>query len=248
MEGIAGKSVLVTGASSGIGRHFAAMLAQKGARVVAAARRLDALQGLAQEGWGDITPVQMDVSSLDSVRAAVDAAEQAVGPIEILVNNAGVAHTSRATDITEADFAKVFDTNVKGSFFVAQAVGARMIERGVGGRIVNTASVAGMTPMPGLTLYCMSKAAVIQMTQCLAVEWARHGINVNALCPGYIETELNTDFLAGEAGKKVLASLPRRRAGIPSDLDSALLLLIAAEGSRLINGIVLPVDDGYLLA
>lgn len=246
-----GKVILVTGASSGIGRHFAVRLAAEGARVAAAARRVELLEALSDDvarSGGILVPVQMDVSSIDSIRKGVDAAEKAFGPIDVLVNNAGIAHQSRVTDVTEEDFDRVFATNVKGAFFVAQECGARMIKAKIEGRIVNTASIAGLVTMPQLTAYGMSKAAVVQMTKSLAREWARHGINVNAICPGYIATELNADFFSSETGQKLVAGLPKRRIGEASDLDGALLLLASGNASRSITGAIITADDGYSIS
>lgn len=245
------KVALVTGASSGIGRHFALRLAAEGAHVAAAARRVELLETLSHEAaraGGTLVPFQMDVSSVDSIRKGVDAAEKALGPIEVLVNNAGIAHQSRVTDVAEEDFDRVFATNVKGAFFVAQECGARMIEAKIEGRIVNTASIAGLVTMPQLAAYGMSKAAVVQMTKSLAREWARHGINVNAICPGYIATELNADFFSSETGQKLVAGLPKRRIGEASDLDGALLLLASGNASRFITGAIITADDGYSIS
>lgn len=246
-----GKVALVTGASSGIGRHFARRLAAEGAHVVAAARRAALLDSLAREASGmdgKLVPVEMDVGSLTSIRKGIDAAERALGPVEILVNNAGIAHQARVVDVTEEDFDRVFSTNVRGAFFVAQQCGVRMIAAKIEGRIVNTASIAGLVTMPQLTAYGMSKAAVIQMTKALAREWARYGINVNAICPGYIATELNADFFNSEAGHKIVQELPKRRIGEPSDLDGALFLLASPSASRFTTGAIITVDDGYSIS
>ena len=246
-----GRVVLVTGASSGIGRHFALRLAAEGAHVAAAARRTELLEALAREvsdRGGKLVPVEMDVGSVASIRKGIDAAEKALGPIAILVNNAGIAHQARVVDVTEEDFDRVFSTNVRGAFFVAQECGARMIKAKIEGRIVNTASIAGLVTMPQLTAYGMSKAAVVQMTKSLAREWARYGINVNAICPGYIATELNADFFNGEAGRKLMQGLPKRRIGEPSDLDGALLLLASPGASRFTTGAIINVDDGYSIS
>ena len=249
MTNLSGKTILVTGASSGIGHHFARRLSGRGATVIGAARRVDALETLAKEapGPGRIISIAMDVTSTMSIEQTIDEAEARAGPIDILVNNAGIAHSARAVDISEADFDRVFDTNVKGALFVARAVGKRMIERQAAGRIVNVASVAGMTVMPRLMVYGMSKAAVIFMTKCLAREWGRYDVNVTALCPGYLATELNAEYRSSEAGRKMMASLPRRRPGEVSDLDAALMLLIGGEESRLLNGTILTADDGFHL-
>jgi NAD(P)-dependent dehydrogenase (short-subunit alcohol dehydrogenase family) len=250
MSNVAGKTILITGASSGIGYHFAKILAVQGANVIAAARRTDALKNLAKEAdyAGRILPLALDVTATQSIEPTIDKAEALLGPIEILINNAGIAHSARATDIAEQDFDAVFNTNVRGALFMAQTVGARMIERKIAGRITNVASVAGLTVMPQLTVYGMSKAAVIFMTQCLAREWARFSINVNALCPGYLATKLNAEYRASEAGKKMMASLPRGRPGEIEDLEAALLLLIGGNESRLLNGTILTADDGFYVS
>ncbi len=245
------KIALVTGASSGLGAQFARTLAANGALVVLAARRVERLKDLraeieAEGGAADV--VAMDVTDLDSVAAAVARIESANGPIDILVNNSGVSTTQRLVDVSTVDFDHVFGTNVKGAFFVAQEVAKRMIARSrqqqdFRGRIVNIASVAGLKVVPHIGLYCMSKSAVIQMTRAQALEWGRYGINVNAICPGYIRTEINDAHWGTEAGQKLIAMLPRRRVGTPDDLDSVLLMLVADE-SQFINGAVIAADDG----
>ncbi|MFV3077309.1 SDR family NAD(P)-dependent oxidoreductase [Niveispirillum fermenti] len=249
MGWISGKNVLVTGASSGIGKHFAKALCARGATVIAAARRMSALEELAAEasGPGRILSLALDVTDVAGIDAAVAEAERQAGPLDVLVNNAGIAPVRRALETSVDEFDAMFATNVRGSFFVAQAVARRMVAAGRQGRIVNTASVAGMVVMPQLTAYGMTKAAVIHMTRCLAVEWARQGISVNAICPGYVETELNADFLASEAGQKVIASLPRRRAATVADLEALLLMLVDGDAARCISGAAIPVDDAYSL-
>jgi len=159
------------------------------------------------------------------------------------VNNSGVSVTKRAGDVEETDYDFVMDTNAKGAFFVAQAAGRAMIAAKRPGRIINIASAAGLRVLGHLSVYCMSKAAVIHMTRALALEWGRYGINVNALCPGYIETEINRDYWETEGGRKLVAMLPRRRVGKPEDLDG-LLLLLASEHSGFVNGAVIAADDG----
>lgn len=241
-----GKIALVTGASSGLGRQFALTLARAGAKVAIAARRTDRLQELASEIAafdGRAMPIGMDVTDTAAIAAGVEAAETELGPISILVNNSGVSVQKPAADITEADYDFIVDTNMKGAFFVAQAVAKCMIKHGQGGRIVNIASVAALRVIGQLAVYCMSKAAVAQMTRAMAMEWGRYDINVNAICPGYIETEMNADYWKTDAGQRFMQRFPRRRIGTPADLDGALMLLVADE-SRLINGALLPVDDG----
>jgi len=240
--------VLLTGASSGLGAHFASVLAARKARVAVAARRADLLAKLAGEAnaaGGTVFPVQMDVASVDSIREAVMAVEAELGPVEILVNNAGVLHEGRATQVSEQEFDRLFTTNVKGAFFVTQACVKRMIDLGIAGNVVNTASVAGLVTMPQLTVYGMTKAALVHMTKALAAEWARHDICVNAICPGYVATDMNAEFFGSDVGQKVLARLPKRRLATPEGLTDLLLLLVSRERSRFINGSIITVDDGY---
>ncbi len=254
---LSGRVALVTGASSGLGAHFARTLARAGAAVALAARRVERLKELRAEieaAGGSAYVTALDVTDLASIRAAVAHVETEMGTIDILVNNSGVSTTQRLVDVTPEDFDYVLDTNTRGAFFVAQAVGKRMIARSrgaapgtfTGGRIVNIASTAGQRPLSQIGVYAISKAAVIQMTRAMALEWGRFGINVNALCPGYIDTEINHHHWATEAGAKLIATLPRRRVGQPRDLDPALLMLCANE-SHFINGAMINVDDGYAL-
>ncbi len=241
-----GKTALVTGASSGLGDRFARLLAESGAAVAIAARRLDRLEQLASaiaQNGGRAHAVAMDVTDVASVRAGVAAAEAALGPIDVLVNNSGVSVTARIGDIEEPDYDFVMNTNLKGAFFVAQAVGRSMIASKRPGRIINIASAAGLQPLGQISVYGMSKAGVIHMTRSMALEWGRYNINVNALCPGYIETENNRDYWNTEGGRKLLAQLPRRRVGKPEDLDG-LVLLLASDRSGFVNGAAIAADDG----
>lgn len=245
------KVALVTGASSGLGARFARVLAANGALTVLAARRIERLKDLRAEieaEGGAAHVVELDVTDRDSIRAAVDLTEREVGPVDILVNNSGVSTTQRLVDVTTVDFEHVMNTNVRGAFFVAQEVAQRMIARAKGqadfrGRVVNIASVAGLQVLPQIGLYCMSKAAVIHMTRAQALEWGRYGINTNAICPGYIRTEINDTYWETEGGRKLMQMLPRRRIGTPEDLDGVLLLLVADE-SQFINGAIIAADDG----
>ena len=252
---LSGRVALVTGASSGLGAQFAKTLAKAGAAVVLASRRVDKLKDLRAEieaEGGDAHVVQRDVTNTASIKAAVAHAETEVGSIDILVNNSGVSTTSRVQDVTEEDYDFIFNTNTKGAFFMAQEVGKRMLARSkgtapgsfTGGRIVNIASMAGLKVFPQIGVYCMSKAAVVHMTKSLAAEWGKFGINVNAICPGYIETEINRDHLRSEAGQKLISMLPRKRVGAPSDLD-ALLVMLCSDQSHFINGAVIAADDGF---
>jgi NAD(P)-dependent dehydrogenase (short-subunit alcohol dehydrogenase family) len=252
---LSGRVAFVTGASSGLGAQFARALARAGAGVVLASRRVERLKDLrAQiEAEGeDAHVVTLDVTSMDSIRAAVAHAETEMGSIDILVNNSGVSTTQRLQDVGEEDFDFVFDTNVKGAFFVAQEVGKRMIARArgaapgtfTGGRIINIASMAGLKALPQIGVYAMSKAAVVHMTKAMALEWGRFGINVNAICPGYIDTEINHHHWDTEQGRKLLQMLPRKRVGQPDWLD-ALIVMLASNESHFINGAVIAADDGF---
>lgn len=254
---LGGRVAFVTGASSGLGTQFARVLAQAGAAVVLASRRTERLKTLRAQieaEGGDAHVVELDVTRTDSIRAAVARAETEVGAIDILVNNSGVSTSHKLQEATEAEFDAIFNTNVRGAFFVAQEVGRRMLARAkgeapgtyTGGRIINIASVGGLRVMPKIGVYCMSKAAVIHMTRAMAAEWGRFGINVNAICPGYIDTEINHHHWQTEQGKKLVAMLPRQRVGKPEDLD-LLLLMLASGQSHFINGAVIAADDGFAI-
>jgi len=254
---LSGRVALVTGASSGLGTQFAKTLAKAGAGVVLAGRRVDRLKALRAEieaDGGDAHVVTLDVTDHDSIKAAVAHAETEMGTLDILINNSGVSTTQKLTDVSPEDYDYVFDTNTKGAFFVAQEVGKRMIARAkgaapgtfTGGRIVNVASAAGVKVMSQIGVYCMSKAAVIHMTRAMALEWGAYGINVNALCPGYIDTEINHHVWQTERGRKLVDMLPRKRVGQPQDLDAVLMMLCANE-SHFINGAIIQADDGFAL-
>jgi NAD(P)-dependent dehydrogenase (short-subunit alcohol dehydrogenase family) len=246
-----GKIALVTGASSGLGTRFAKILARAGAQVVLASRRIERLKELRAEieaDGGAAHVVALDVTDYASIKAAIAHAETEAGPIDILVNNSGVANSQPLAEVTPDDYAFVMDTNLRGAFFVAQEVAKRMIARGKGDtpslhRIINIASVAALRVIPQIGVYSMSKAALVHMTKAMAAEWGRYGINVNAICPGYISTELNAEFFASDAGHKLLGMLPRKRVGQPEYLDG-LLLLLASEESQFINGAIVAADDG----
>jgi NAD(P)-dependent dehydrogenase (short-subunit alcohol dehydrogenase family) len=246
-----GKIALITGASSGLGERFAKILAQAGAQVVLASRRTERLKELRAEieaDGGAAHVVSLDVTDYSSIKSAIAHAETEAGPIDILVNNSGVSTSKSLVDVTPEDYAFVMDTNQRGAFFVAQETAKRMIARAKGDpkkqhRIINIASVAGLRVVSQLGIYGMSKAAVVQMTKAMAVEWGKYGINVNAICPGYISTEMNEKYFATEQGQKLVDMLPRKRTGKPEDLDG-LLLFLAAEESRFINGAIITADDG----
>lgn len=247
---LSGKVALVTGATSGLGVRFARVLAGAGALVAITGRRVERLAEVAKtigaESKAKVSTHELDVTDSGSVERCVAAVEAALGPIDVLVNNAGMNVQAMAVDLTEQDFDRVMDTNVKGAFLMAQAVGKRMIARKQGGRVINIASIGAHNVLPGLAAYCTSKAAVAMMTRALAKEWARYQINVTALCPGYIETELNSAWFHAEGGKKQIASWPRRRLMEESDLDG-MILLLASNASRGITGSVIDVDDGQSL-
>jgi NAD(P)-dependent dehydrogenase (short-subunit alcohol dehydrogenase family) len=246
-----GKIAMVTGASSGLGARFAKVLAQGGAQVVLASRRTERLKELRAEieaEGGAAHVVSLDVTDYASIKAAIAHAETEAGPIDILVNNSGVSTTQRLIDVTPDDYAYVMDTNQRGAFFVAQEAAKRMIARAKGDpkkqhRIINIASVAGLRVLPQIGIYCVSKAAVVHMTKSMAVEWGRYNINVNAICPGYISTEINAEHFQSEQGKALVNMLPRKRVGEPQDLDG-LLLLLASDEAHFINGAIMTADDG----
>ncbi len=252
---LSGRVAFITGASGGLGAQFARTLSAAGAAVVLASRRVDKLKELRAQidgEGGDAHVIELDVTDHASIKSAVAHAETEVGSIDILVNNSGVSTTQRIQDVSESDFEYMFDTNVKGAFFVAQEVGKRMLARSqgsapgsfTGGRIINVASTAGLRVLPKIGVYCMSKAAVIQMTKAMALEWGKFGINVNAICPGYIDTELNHQHWQTEAGQKLVQMLPRKRVGQPQDLD-ALIVMLCSDQSHFINGAVISADDGF---
>lgn len=252
---LSGRVAFITGASSGLGAQFARTLSSAGAAVVLASRRLDKLKELRAEiegEGGDAHVIELDVTDHGSIKSAVAHAETEVGSIDILINNSGVSTTQRIQDVSEEDYDFMFNTNVKGAFFVAQEVGKRMLARAqgaapgsyTGGRIINIASMAGLRVLPQIGVYCMSKAAVVQMTKAMALEWGKFGINVNAICPGYIDTEINHHHWQTVQGKKLMQMLPRKRVGQAKDLD-ALLVMLCANESHFINGAVISADDGF---
>ncbi|MES3011994.1 MAG: SDR family oxidoreductase [Pseudomonadota bacterium] len=252
---LSGRVAFVTGASGGLGAQFARTLSRAGAAVVLASRRVEKLKDLRAEiegEGGDAHVLELDVTDHDSIKSAVAHAETEVGSIDILVNNSGVSTTQRLQDVQEDDYDFMFNTNVKGAFFVAQEVGKRMLARArgaapgtyTGGRIINIASMAGLRVLPQIGVYCMSKAAVVHMTKAMALEWGKYGINVNAICPGYIDTEINHHHWQTEQGQKLVQMLPRKRIGTASDLD-AILVMLASNESHFVNGAIIAADDGF---
>lgn len=246
-----GKIAVVTGASSGLGRHFATLLAERGAIVFACARRVEVLEGLSESLRTDgkiCHPVVLDVTDPGSVaRAFAEIARIAGTSPDIVVNNAGAAKTRSAVKISEEDWTSIIDLNLNGVFRVAQAAARQMIEAEKGGSIINIASILGLRVARGVASYAASKAAVIHLSKALALEWALHGIRVNAIAPGYIETDLNRDFFQSEGGKRLIDRIPRKAVGALDDLDGALLLLSSAYASNM-TGTILTVDGGHLVS
>jgi 3-oxoacyl-[acyl-carrier protein] reductase len=246
---LSGKVALVTGASQGLGRRFAETLARHGATVALAARqtaRLEDLREAIEGAGGRAASFALDVTETASIEPALERIEAALGPLDVLVNNAGVAVSKAVLEQNEADWDKVLGTNLKGAFFTAQAVARRMAARG-GGNIVNVASVLALDVVGHLAPYAASKGGLWQLTRTMALELARHNVRVNALAPGYIETEINRDFLATDSGERMKKRIPQRRYGTPEDLDGALLLL-ASDASRYMTGSIIVIDGGLMLA
>ena len=244
---LSGQAAIVTGASSGLGRRFAVTLARAGAKVAVAARRTDRLAEVAREIEafdGRAFPVALDVTDAASVRDAVAAAETELGPIAVLVNNAGTADAQAPLEQDEADWDRVFDTNLKGAWRMSQEVARHMVRLGHGGRIVNIGSILGVRAMGRVAAYSASKAGLMQLTRTLALTLARRDIRVNAIAPGYFATDLNRGFLAGEAGRALVERIPLRRTGRHDELDGALLLLASA-ASGYMTGSVVTVDGGF---
>jgi len=244
---LVGKVALVTGASSGLGVHFARTLAAAGASVAIAARRADrlaSLQAELQSAGAKAVAVELDVQSGDSITTAFAVAEQALGPIDIVVNNAGISIVKPALEMPVEDWDAVVNTNLRGAWLVAQAAGKRWLMAKRPGVIVNIASILGLRTIGQVAPYNASKAGLIHLTRALAMEWARHDIRVNAICPGYIETEMNSDFWKTPGGQRLIDRIPQRRIGKPEHLDGALLLL-ASEAGSFMTGSVLTVDGGH---
>jgi NAD(P)-dependent dehydrogenase (short-subunit alcohol dehydrogenase family) len=246
---LTGRVAFVTGATSGLGRHFARILASAGAAVALCGRRADRLAAVKAEietAGGKAAAIVLDVTDAAAIAPALDKAEAQLGGIDILINNAGLSVFGLSLELTASDFDRVIATNLRAPFLLATEVARRMIAAKREGRIINIASIGAFRVLPGVTPYCTSKAGLAMMTQCLAREWARKGINVNALCPGYVETELNDEWFASEKGKKQIDGFPRKRLAKESDLDG-MLLLLCSDAARTITGSLLTVDDGQAL-
>jgi NAD(P)-dependent dehydrogenase (short-subunit alcohol dehydrogenase family) len=247
--GVSKEIILVTGASQGLGRQFARVLSAHGAAVALAARQTAKLESLAEEirgQGGRAVAVQMDVTDLASIGKTIDSAEAALGAVSVLVNNAGIAIEKLAIDQTEQDWDAVINANLKGAYFAATEMARRMVARKQEGNIVNIASVLGLGVMKFLSPYTISKAGIIQATKAMALELAGNRIRVNALAPGYIDTEMNHEFWSSPAGEKLTKRIPQRRVGAEADLDGAIRLL-ASNASRYMTGSVVTVDGGFLL-
>jgi NAD(P)-dependent dehydrogenase (short-subunit alcohol dehydrogenase family) len=245
-----GKVALVTGASSGFGKHFATVLSQAGAKVVLAARRTELIQAEADKiiaGGGEAMAVTMDVTSSASIAAALDEIESAFGVVTIVVNNAGITIPKLLLDLSDDDWSNVIDTNLTGVAYVARESARRMIAAGVGGSIVNIASILAERVQKALTNYAASKAAVVQFTKAAALEFAQYNIRVNALCPGYFNTDLNSEWFKTSEGQALIKRIPQRRTGTLSELNGPLLLLASDAGS-LMTGSAVTVDGGHVLS
>lgn len=244
---LSGRVALVTGASSGIGRHCARLFARHGATVVVAARRESELAAVAAAivaTGGRAQCVPLDVRNPNSVEAAIAAASERAGVLDIVVNNAGVALTRPAIETGEDEWQQVLDTNLSGAFRVARAAAQAMAAAGKGGAIVNVASILAFRVAKQVPAYVAAKAGLVRLTEALALEFAPIGIRVNAIAPGYIETDLNRDFLRSNAGEAIAKRIPLRRFGTPEDLEGALLLLASSAG-RYMTGTTVTVDGGH---
>lgn len=239
---VANKRVLITGASSGLGQHFAKVLAAQGAQLILAARRLDRLQAFADTLQCSVAPLCLPLDVTDAASRA--ALVERVDTLDVLINNAGIVRESAAIKHTPDDWDAVFDTNLKGMFFLAQSLLPPL--QSSGGSVINVASILGLRQAGGIVSYAVSKAGVIQLSKTLALEWARYGVRVNALAPGYIGTEFNAAFWQTDAGQALIKRIPQRRLGQLSDLDGPLLLL-CSDASRYMTGSVLVVDGGHLV-
>jgi NAD(P)-dependent dehydrogenase (short-subunit alcohol dehydrogenase family) len=244
-----GHTALVTGANGGLGSHFALTLAKAGAKVAVAARRVESLREVEAQiraGGGTAHAVALDATRRDSVAQAFEAAERALGPVTVVVNNAGVAVTKPLLEHTDEDWDAVVGVNLTGAWRVAQEAARHMVRHQRGGSIVNIASILGLRVSAQVPSYAASKAALIQLTKAMALELARHRIRVNALAPGYVETSINREFFASEAGQALVKRIPQRRIGNPEELDAALLLF-ASDAGAYATGSVLAIDGGHLV-
>ena len=247
---LTGRVALVTGASSGFGRHFGTVLARAGARVVLAARRTERVEAACEEiraAGGEAQAVTLDVVDSASIRAAFDQVEQTFGVVTKVVNNAGITIPKPLVNLEDDDWAGVIDTNLNGVAFVTREAARRMIAAGEGGSVINIASILAHREQKLLTNYAASKAGVVQFTRTAALELAQNNIRVNAICPGYFETDLNRGWLASDEGQDMIRRIPQRRVGNLDDLNGPLLLL-ASDAGALMTGASLTVDGGHVLS
>jgi len=245
---ISGRIALVTGAGSGLGRSFSLALAAAGAQVALAGRRaekLDETGAMITARGGRATSVVMDVTDPEAVRAAFDAAEERLGPAEIIVNNAGIARSGLLTETSEADWDDVIETNLTAVHRVAREAAKRLQASGRKGTVINIASILGLRVSTGLGAYIAAKSAVVQLTKAQALEWASSGIRVNAIAPGYFETEMNAGYFDTPKGQAMVERIPARRIGELEELNGALLLL-ASDASSYMSGSVITIDGGHL--
>ena len=248
---LTGEVALVTGASSGLGRRFAGVLAASGAKVAVAARRRDRLDALAasiRDAGGEAMAIEADVSGRPGIVAMMDEAQAAFGPVTIMVNNAGIPGDGRSLTLTADQWREVMNVNLDAVWFGSQEAAQRMVEAKAPGVIINIASILGLRAQGGLTAYAASKAGVIQLTRSLALDWARHNIRVNAIAPGYILTAINDAWFETPEGAAMVKAIPQRRIGDPSDLDGALLLLASRKASGFMTGSTVVVDGGHSAA
>jgi NAD(P)-dependent dehydrogenase (short-subunit alcohol dehydrogenase family) len=243
------KVALVTGASSGLGAHFAAVLARAGARVILSARRepeLDEVADTLRRSGAEVCIARMDVRHVDEVTGTLERVSRQFGPVDVLVNNSGVASDKTAIELAESQWDTILETNLKGAFLVSRECAKKMRDRKQGGSIVNIASILALREQAGTSAYAASKAGLVQLTKVMALELARYEIRVNAIAPGYCATAISSRFLDSPKGTEMLKRIPQRRFGTPDDLDGPLLLLCSHAG-RYITGVVIPVDGGHLV-
>ena len=243
---LTGKTAIITGASSGLGKHFAKTLASAGANLVICARRVKNLQQLKQEINGEVLVLPLDVTSEDSVLNFFSEVKNAIGSADILINNAGTSDPKKFKDLDEESWNYVLETNLNGAYRVAKNFTDALLEDKKSGSIVNIASILGLRVGINLTSYATAKAGLIQLTKSMALELARSNIRVNAIAPGYILTEINDDFFATEEGQSYIKNIPMNRLGLESDLDG-ILLLLSSEASSFMTGSIIPVDGGHLI-